>query len=88
MSKYLPKQNRLPNVDDSCQLFNDFFGMIQTSPVELADLDDLFHKYLELLSLNQDPKEPGLVDLLKTFVQKITAELKQALFELIREIQG
>jgi hypothetical protein len=25
---------------------------------------------------------------LKTFVQKITAELKQALFELIREIQG
>ncbi len=68
-------------------MFNDFFHMIQTSPVTQPDIDDLMQNYLINLSYHEDSQN-SVIFLLKTFLENITVELKQGLFELIKEIQG
>ena len=61
--------------------------MIQTSPVTLTDIEDMIHSYLTNLTSGEDPQN-SVISLLKTFLENITTELKQGLFELIKEIQG
>jgi hypothetical protein len=62
--------------------------MIQSSPVELVDIDALFANYLQIVKKQLDSDQNSILFLLQTFIEKITTELKQSLYELIKEIQG
>ena len=64
--------------------------MVQTSPVELVDIDALIGNYLQIVKeqLEEDSDQNSIFILLQTFLEKITTELKQNLFVFIKEIQG
>ena len=64
--------------------------MVQTSPVELVDINVLIANYLQIVKeqLEEDSDQNSIFVLLQTFLEKITTELKQSLFEFIKEIQG
>ena len=83
-------QLHLPKIKGGCQVFQDFLSIIQTSPIEFVDIDALIGNYLQIVKEQheEDSDQNSILIILQTFLERITTELKQSLFELIKEIQG
>ena len=82
---YLKNQPNFPIIDNSAQVFHNFSLLIENSPVQLSDIDELLSSLLEILKKESNT---SIAYLMQSYLGQLTQEFKQSLFDLVREIQG
>jgi hypothetical protein len=82
---YLKNHPQFPDSVDYFDIINNFTSSIENSPVELSDIDSLLISYIELL---QKESNTSTVKLMLSYLEQLSPEFRQSLYQLIRELQG
>jgi hypothetical protein len=82
---YLKNQPDFPVIDNSGQVFHNFSLLIESSPVQISDIDELLNNLMELMKKESNT---SIAKLMQSYLGQLTQEFKQSMFNLIRELQG